>query len=489
MALEETCSRCGAPLGREAHGGFCPKCVFEEMVRMRSSELEQVHGDSIERESGPGEAETVKLHEFSEFGTRIGAYELQEEIGRGGMGIIFKAKQLSLGRTVALKLLIAGHFADAEFIRRFRTEATAAGMLKHPNIVGIHEIGIHERQHYIAMDYVHGQNLAQLCGAQPLCAQRAARYVRIIAEAIHYAHERGILHRDLKPANIVLDANDQPHITDFGLAKRLNESGLSLGGTYFSVGMTVTGQMLGSPNYMPPEQASEGLGKIGRQSDIYSLGAILYHLITGRPPFVGETLSNLLHQVLEIDPSSPRMMNSSVPRDLETICLKCLQKKPSHRYHTAQELADDLERFLNNHPIHARPVSRVERLWRSCRRNPGLSVTIALLLLFILLVAVGSPIAAFRINQERLRAERSEAATRDSLYAAQMNLAQQAWEQSNIGRLRSLLDEARSYPERGFEWFYWLNRQNQEVSTIHTPGKNVHPQFDAVAFPGPSGWC
>ena len=216
------------------------------------------------------------------------------------------------------------------------------------------------------MDYVEGQSLAKLIsdfGFRISDFKRAVGYLKTIAEAIHYAHERGILHRDLKPSNVLIDANDQPRVTDFGLARRLEGDSE----------LTVTGQVLGSPNYMPPEQAGGRRGKVSRRSDVYSLGAMLYHLLTGRPPFGGEALTETLEQVLNSEPISPRLLNPSLPRDLETICLKCLEKEPEKRYATAQALADEFRRFLNDEPIHARPVSRVERAWRWCRRKPALA--------------------------------------------------------------------------------------------------------------------
>ena len=265
----------------------------------------------------------------------FGDYELLEEIARGGMGVVYRARQTSLGRIVALKMILAGPFASKEIIQRFRGEVTAAALLQHPNIVAIHDVGIHDGQHYFSMDYVEGQNLSQLVGTRPLPPAKAARYVKLIAEAIQYAHQQGILHRDLKPSNVLVDASDQPRITDFGLAKRLDGD----------ASLTLTGQMLGSPNFMPPEQASAQRGKVGRHSDVYGLGAILYHLLTARPPFQAESFESVIHQVLNTEPVSPRLLNSSVPPDLETICVKCLQKEPSHRYQSAQELADELESF------------------------------------------------------------------------------------------------------------------------------------------------
>jgi serine/threonine protein kinase len=288
----------------------------------------------------------------------FGDYELLEEIARGGMGIVYRARHASLDRIVAVKMLLFGPLSSPEFVKRFRAEASAAASLLHPNIVAIHEVGVHQGQQYFAMDYVEGQSLAKLLANGPLPARRATSYLKTIAEAIHYAHERGILHRDLKPSNVLIDANDQPRVTDFGLARRLEGDSE----------LTVTGQVLGSPNYMPPEQAVGRRGKVSRRSDVYSLGAMLYHLMTGRPPFVGEALTDTLEQVLNSEPVSPRLLNPSVPRDLETICLKCLEKETDKRYATAQALADELGRFLNSEPVHARPITRVEHAWRWCRR-------------------------------------------------------------------------------------------------------------------------
>jgi eukaryotic-like serine/threonine-protein kinase len=236
------------------------------------------------------------------------------------MGVVYRARQVSLGRVVAVKMILAGPMAGKKFVQRFRAEASAAAILQHPNIVAIHDVGVHEGRHYFSMDYVEGQNLAQLVGGQPLPPAQAARYVKSIAGAIHYAHERGILHRDLKPSNVLVEAaTDQPRITDFGLARRLDGDS----------SLTLTGQVLGSPNFMPPEQAGTTRGKVGRPSDVYALGGILYYLLTGRAPFQADSLEQVLSQVLNVEPVSPRLLNASVPRDLETILLKCLEKEPS----------------------------------------------------------------------------------------------------------------------------------------------------------------
>ncbi|MBI3866997.1 MAG: protein kinase [Verrucomicrobia bacterium] len=329
---------------------------------------------------------------------RFGDYELLEEIARGGMGVVYKANQASLDRVVAVKLLLLGQYASDEFIHRFRIEASAAASLQHPNIVAIHEVGVHKGQHYFAMDFVDGPNLAQLVGVQPLAAKRAAGYVRTIAEAIHFAHNRRILHRDLKPSNVLIDPNDQPRVTDFGLAKNLGSDS----------DLTVTGQVMGSPGFMPPEQSLGEVSKMGPVSDVYSLGAILYYALTARAPFVGETMSDTLRQVQSEDPISPRVLAPSVSADLETICLKCLEKEPNNRFPSAQALADELGRFLRDEPIQARPVSRAEHAWRWCRRKPaitGLAISLAMLLIAI---AVGSTLAAFRIARESQRARKAE---------------------------------------------------------------------------------
>ena len=322
---------------------------------------------------------------------RFGDYELLEEVAHGGMGVVFRARQMSLNRIVALKMILAGRLATEREVQRFRAEAEAVAKLRHPNIVAIHEVGIHEGQHYFSMDLVQGRNLASLVREHPLPPTTAARYVQAIAAAIHHAHEQGVLHRDLKPSNVLIDETDQPRITDFGLAK-LFETGSDI---------TLSGQVLGSPNFMPPEQAAGRNEEVGPQSDLYSLGAILYHLLTGRPPFAAQTVQATLAKVLQAEPLAPRALNEAVPRDLETICLKCLEKDPRRRYRTAQELADELGRFLRGEPIVARPVSPPEKLWRWCRRNRALAASLSAALCLLVAIALGSALAAWRIGQAR----------------------------------------------------------------------------------------
>ena len=323
----------------------------------------------------------------------FGDYELLEEIDRGGMGVVYKARQVSLNRIVAVKMILAGQLASDSDVQRFRTEAEAAASLHHAGIVAVHEVGQHEGQHYFSMEYVEGQTLAGLVRTSLPSAEQAARYVKVIAEAVHHAHLQGTLHRDLKPSNVLIDANDQPRITDFGLAKRLEQDNT----------LTATGVVLGTPSYMPPEQVLGNPREIGPASDVYALGAILYELFTGRPPFRAETAVDTMSQVRESEPISPRLLNPKTPRDLETICLKCLEKDRSGRYASADGLAADLERWLSGEPITARPVSRVERCWRWCRRNPlGAGLTAAAALLFV--TATAAAILFYQGRQAELRA-------------------------------------------------------------------------------------
>lgn len=292
-------------------------------------------------------------------GERFGEYELLTEIARGGMGVVYRARQEALDRIVALKMILAGRLANADDVQRFRTEAEAAAKLRHPNIVAVHDVGAHDGQHYFTMEYIEGVSLDQRLGTGPLACKSAARYVRILAKAMQYAHQHGILHRDLKPSNILIDAADEPHITDFGLAKRLGGDS----------GQTRTGAVLGTPSYMSPEQAQGKTNELGPASDIYSLGAILYELITGRPPFRAETPIDTVLQVIEHQPVPPRLLNPKIDHDLETICLKCLEKDPEARYASAEDLGADLQRFLEGDSISARSVNVLERMARSLERD------------------------------------------------------------------------------------------------------------------------
>jgi predicted Ser/Thr protein kinase len=275
---------------------------------------------------------------------RFGDYQLLEELGRGGMGVVYRAHQTSLNREVAVKMILRGQLASPADFDRFQVEAEAAARLNHPGIVPVYEVGQQDGRPYFSMNYVVGETLADRLADGPLVGREAARILVTVARAIHYAHRQGVLHRDLKPANILLDVNGEPHVTDFGLAKRVTDS----------ENLTRTGSVLGTPAYIAPEQAAGDRGQVGPSSDVYSLGSILYHLLTGRPPFQAATPVDTVLLVLEQDPVPPRVLNPKADRDLEMITLRCLQKPPDLRYSSADSLADDLEAYLNDEVVSAR---------------------------------------------------------------------------------------------------------------------------------------
>lgn len=375
---------------------------------------------------------------------QFGDYEILGEIARGGMGVVYKARQKRLNRTVALKMILAGNLASVTDIKRFYTEAEAAAQLDHSGIVPIYEIGDQAGQHFFSMAFVDGESLNQRLKEGPLPVRQAAELVKTVAEATHYAHTKGIVHRDLKPHNILLDGEGKPKVTDFGLAKRLDSGD----------GMTNTGDILGTPSYMAPEQAQGNQSAIGPLTDVYALGAILYATLTGRPPFQAATLPETLRQVNEQEPVSPALLNPATPQDLETICLKCLRKEPAKRYASSQTLAEDLARHLRGEPILARPVSQAERLFRWCKRNPvvaGLTGTVALLLL---IAAVASSIVAVRMSQlatsESLAKTDAQNKAKSESKAKQdaQTAAKQATEAKQAAQQRS--DELRRYLARQY---------------------------------------
>ena len=431
----------------------------------------------------------------------VGNYELLEEVARGGMGVVYKARQTTLGRIVAVKMIVSGQLANEQDVQRFKSEAQAAASLHHPSIVPIHEVGQHEGWHYFSMDYVEGHDLAAKLRLNLPPARTAAAYVRQMAEAIHYAHQQGILHRDLKPSNILVDVTNQIHITDFGLAMRVEGD----------QGLTQTGQILGTPSYMPPEQAQCKRALIGPASDVYSLGAILYECLTGRPPFRAESVIKTIEQVIHADAASPRTLNSTVPRDLETICLKCLEKEPHRRYGTAQLLQEDLGRFLSGEPIVARPALALERTAKWIRRHPMPAAFIASSMVALLAVTgmglglyynaqldeannklriiikqqeetkqtLESSNQQLSVTSEKLEhsiqevnAERGLA--RRNLYASRMALVQVAERDGQTARivqlLRSVIPESKQQEDlRDFEWNYlWRKYHGEHAQLSHS---------------------
>ena len=429
--------------------GLCPRCVALDFLT------------PTDFDAGAEPLPFGKLPPAAE--RRVGDYELLEELGRGGMGVVYRARQLSLGREVAVKFLLHGALAGDQAMARFRAEAEAVANLQHPHIVAIYEIGEDRGRHFQAMELVAGRSLAEVLRGGPLPAIRAAGYLRSVAEALHYAHEQGVLHRDLKPANVLIDQRDEPRVTDFGLAKRLSDAP---GGTPLPE-LTLSGQVLGTPAYIPPEQAAGGA--VDARSDVYSLGALLYHLIVGRPPFVGESATQVLRLVAETEPIAPSLLNPSLPRDLETISLKCLEKEPARRYGTAHALANDLGRFLRDEPILARPISLLERAWRWCKRTPALAASMVGIALLLVGIAVMSNQSARRIEGLRLNAL-------TNLYASDMRLVQQAIAESKFGAATELLD--RHLPKagdpdlRGFEWRHFQERCLSDEAAALEPHSN-----------------
>jgi tetratricopeptide (TPR) repeat protein/tRNA A-37 threonylcarbamoyl transferase component Bud32 len=303
----------------------------------------------------------------------VGDYELLSVLGQGGMGVVYKARQISLNRDVAVKMIRNAEFASEDQVRRFQNEAESVALFDHPGIVPIYEVGNHEDQRYFSMKLIEGEGLDKRLKASPLKPRVAAKLVAEVAEAIHHAHQRGLLHRDLKPANILIDVEGHPHVTDFGLSKRIENTS----------GLTVSGAIMGTPAYMAPEQALGRNSQVTTASDVYGLGGILYAALTGRDPFDGDSVLETLEKVRQAAPETPSSINKQLPHDLEVICLKCLEKDPKRRYPSAQALADDLHRWLNGEPIVARPVSALVRAWMWSKRKPalaGLSAALAVAL-------------------------------------------------------------------------------------------------------------
>jgi serine/threonine protein kinase len=337
---------------------------------------------------------------------RVAWYEILGVLGLGAMGIVYQARQPGLKRVVALKMVLGGAHAHPKDLARFRAEAEAVARLHHPNIVQIFEVGEAEGRPYFSMEFVDGGSLARRIDGTPRPPREAALIVKVLATAMAAAHARGVVHRDLKTANVLLTADGTPKITDFGLAKRLEDDS----------SRTHSGTVLGTPSYMSPEQAEGRIEAVGPRADVYSLGAVLYELLNGRAPFKAGSVLDTLHQVHTQEPVAPVRFAPSMPHDLETICLKCLQKDPVRRYQSAAALADDLGRFLDGKPILARPVSAAERLWRWCRRNPRVAVLGALAAFTVLAWAGTTTAMSLWLKREK---DRTEEARREAVQHAE----------------------------------------------------------------------
>ncbi len=327
-------------------------------------------------------------------GPAIPGYKVLGELGRGGMGVVYKAQQLGLNRLVAVKMILSGDYAGRDELARFRLEAEAVAKLQHPGIVQVYEINELEGKPYFCLEFVEGGPLDKKLAGNPQPARQAAELVEKLAQAMAYAHDRHIIHRDLKPANILLTPAGEPKITDFGLAKRLDSEDMH----------TQSGAVMGTPSYMAPEQAHGRTKEIGPAADIYSLGAILYELLVGRPPFKGETVIDTLDQVRTLEPAAPSRLRPKLPRDLETICLKCLHKEPARRYGGAHALAEDLRRYLAGEPILARPTPWWERSWKLARRRPAWAALTATAALFVLAL-IGGGFAFGMVQHEQMEQE------------------------------------------------------------------------------------
>jgi eukaryotic-like serine/threonine-protein kinase len=383
LGAGKLCSRCGLPIPDSELGSRCPNCLLELAITPLTDEAEV----------SPAPSADVPVQ--SRF---FGNYEILGEVARGGMGVVYRARQLGLQRTLALKLIQSGLLTSPEALLRFQIEIQAVAQLNHPNIVSLYETGEHDGQHYFTMALVEGGHLGEFNAAATARGsewlRRAAGLLVKIAGAIHHAHLRGVLHRDLKPSNILLDETGEPHITDFGLAKILERDS----------GLTHTQSIVGSPNYMAPEQASGRSHEVTTSADIYSLGAILYELLAGRPPFQAGTALETMRLAVDKEPPSPRKLNPQIDADLETICLKCLRKEPQARYGSADELAQDLRAWLDGLPIRARPVGALGGVWRWSRRHPATALLSFGLLLALVGIAVGSVIAVVRVTRAEHRA-------------------------------------------------------------------------------------
>ena len=466
---------------------------------------------SVSRPLSPSLASARAAAPLTPGARRIGDYDIESEIARGGMGIVYRARQLSLNRPVAFKMILAGQFASDADVDRFHVEAEAAAGLDHPNLVPIYEVGAFEGNHFFTMKLIDGRSMAQEMPRLTKAPRDGVRLLVKVCRAIHYAHQHSILHRDLKPANILLDSSGEPHVTDFGLAKRTGSDSQ----------LTQTGAVVGTPSYMAPEQAAPSKAPLTTAADVYSLGAILYEILTGRPPFKGDSPLDTLMLVLNREVERPRSINSAVDRDLETIAVKCLEKDPARRYGSAEALAEDLDRWLNNEPILARPIGTTERVIKWSRRHPAIAALVTAITVVTMLGVAGviwqwreavyqrrqTASALQRVAEEARNAEaaRPQEATQraaaeaargqeaiarqtaddqrriavDALAVAErtsyfnnVDLADREWSANNISHVDRLL-AASSPALRNWEWHYLSRLAHMETGTLGTPRARV----------------
>ena len=541
-ARAKQCPNCGALQPANAAEGVCPSCG----MRQAKTEAQQPRApatgpnpeanprrpDAHTEGRGPGaastRAETAGNRTTASGGTTrtaddrgsapdlargatvryFGDYEIQKELGRGGMGVVYKARQVKLNRPVALKMIKAGVLADAADLRRFQNEAEAVALLDHPGIVPVYEVGEHDGQRYFSMKLIEGGNLADQLASFRDNPGAAVPLMIETAEAVQHAHMRGILHRDLKPANILIDRKGRPHITDFGLAKRIESD----------VELTASGAIMGTPAYMSPEQTGGHRGTITTATDVYGLGAIMYAVLTGKAPFGGESVIQTIAAVMTHLPEPPTKRNAKVPRDLELICLKCLEKTPVDRYPTAQALVDDLRRFAAGEPVSVRAAGAVERVAKWARRKPTLAAAYALGLLTLLFGGLGGAAvwqwraaarardvaatakaaaeqardgeATARASAEKARdgeatareaaqkARDREATAREALarveYGRTIEAAHQEWRENRAPALAGSLLESTRPDLRGWEWRYVHRLRHSDLLTLRGATSQVN---------------
>ena len=358
----KVCAKCGAKIFSDAPQEFCSACLLETGLGLLANDDEDVAAPLPHKRRAARPAKMPRLQRRSTAGRLgdFGDYELLEEIGRGGQGVVYRARQKSLNRTVALKVIGFGHWATEAHLKRFRREAESAASLEHPCIVPIHEVGERDGSCYFSMKFVEGGQLDEMVRREPMPIRRAVELIAKVARTVHYAHEHHILHRDIKPGNILLDQKGEPHLTDFGLARLVETEST----------VTRTMEVLGTPSYMAPEQAVGNNAAVSGLTDVYGLGAVFYQLLTGHPPFAGGTTYETIKLLLDTEPRQPRLWNPKIDRDLSTICLKCLEKDPKRRYASALALAEDLDRWLKHEPILARRTGILSRSKKWIRRNP-----------------------------------------------------------------------------------------------------------------------